>query len=130
MTGVIGNCEVAIPALGGDDNENIFVNLFKNFRILKLKQIINERDQLKISLPDEIPLNPQGNAKHDDYITQWQEPSWIYKGITKTLTDEVKAMIAPWHKAIAPAGIILHFVPIQEYASTMNEALIIAYKEL
>ena len=72
-TGVVGNCEVSIPTLGGDEDEYVFVNLFKNFGILKLQQIINERDQLKQSLPDEMPMDPQGHAQHDDYIVQWQE---------------------------------------------------------
>ena len=81
--------------LGGDENDYVFVNLFRNFGILKLKQIIDERDQLPTSLPDEVPLDPQGNMKHDDYIMQWQEQSCIYEGITKTLTNEVKATIAP-----------------------------------
>ena len=96
-----------------DENDCVFVNLFKNFRILKLKQIINKRDQLKKSLPDEILLDPQGNAKHNDYIAQWQEQSWIYEGITNTLTD-----------------IILLFILIQEYAPTMNKVLIIMHNEL
>jgi len=130
MTGVVGNCEVSIPTLGGDEDDYGFVNLFKNFRILKLQQIIDERDQLKWSLPDEMPLDPQGNVQHDDYIAQWQEQSWIYEGIITTLTDEVKAMITPWCETIVLDGIILLFVLIQEYASTMNEALIITYDEL
>ena len=72
-TGVIGNCEISIPTLGGDEDNYVFVNLFKNFGILKLQQIIDERDQLKRSLPDEMPMDPQGNVQHDDYIVQWQE---------------------------------------------------------
>ena len=75
-------------------------------------------------------MDPQGNAQHDDYIVQWQERSWIYEGVITTLTDEVKAMIAPWHETIALDGIVLLFVLIQEYASMMNKALIIAYDEL
>ena len=114
MTGVVGNCEVSIPTLGGDEDEYIFVNLFKNFGILKLQQIIDERDQLKRSLPDEIPMDPQGNAQHDDYIAQWQERSWICEGVITTLTDEVKATIAPWRETIALDGIVLLFVLIQE----------------
>ena len=96
-TGVVRNCKVGIPTLRGDGNKYDFIG------ILKLQQIIDKRDELKMSLPDEIPFDAQGNAKHDDYITQWQERSWIYEGITKTLTDEVKAMIAL-------DGIVLLFV--------------------
>ena len=44
--------------LGGDENDYVFVNLFKNFGILKLQQIIDEWDQLKTSLTDEILLDP------------------------------------------------------------------------
>ena len=58
MSGVIGNCKVGIPMLGGDENDYVFVNLFKNFGILKLQQIIDEWDQLKTSLTDEILLDP------------------------------------------------------------------------
>jgi len=47
MTGVVGNCEVSIPMLGGDEDDYVSVNLLKNFGILKLQQIIDERDQLK-----------------------------------------------------------------------------------
>jgi len=112
MTGVIGKCKVWIPMFGGDENDYVFVNLFKIFGILKLQQIIDEWDQLKTSLTDEILLDPQGNAKHNDFIAQWQEQSLIYKGITKTLTDEVKAMVAPWRETIALDGIILLFVLI------------------
>ena len=75
-------------------------------------------------------MDPQGNAQHDDYIVQWQERSWIYEGVITTLTDEVKATIAPWRETIALDGIVLLFVLIQEYASMTNEALIIAYEEL
>ena len=75
-------------------------------------------------------MDPQGNAQHDDYIVQWQERSWIYEGVITTLTDEVKAMIAPWRETIVLDGIVLLFVLIQEYASMTNEALIIAYDEL
>ena len=39
-------------------------------------------------------------------------------------------MITPWHEPIALNGIIQLFVLIQEYASTMNKALIIAYDKL
>jgi len=75
-------------------------------------------------------MDPQGRAQHDDYIAQWQEWSWIYEGVITTLTDEVKATIAPWRETIVLDRIVLLFVLIQEYASMMNEALIIAYEEL
>ena len=82
------------------------------------------------SLPDAIPEDAQGNILHDNCIAQWQEHSWIYKAIVKSLNDNVKATIAPWHDSIALDEIILFFVLIQGYVATSNDALIIMYDQL
>ena len=71
-----------------------------------------------------------GITQHDEYIMQWQEQSWIYEAVIKMLSNKVKATIAPWHETIALDGIILLFILIQEYNSTMNGALILVYDDL
>ena len=56
--------------------------------------------------------------------------SCIYGALIKLLTNEVKATITPWYDAITLDSIILFFILIQEYASTMNEAMNIVYDGL
>ena len=128
-TSVLQNCDIAIPSIE-DKNIVDFISIFKNFGILKLQQITNERDKPCTSLPAVIPMDAQGTIPHDKYIAQWQEQSWIYKAVIKMLTNKVKATIAPWHETITLDGIILLFILIQEYALTTNEALILAYDDL
>jgi len=65
----------------------------KLFGTLKLQQDIMERDNIQESLPDAIPEDAQGNILHDEFITQWQEHSWIYEAVVNSLNDDAKATI-------------------------------------
>lgn len=77
----------------GDEDNFESLNLFKKIGILKLQEIVDKRNVLKLSLPDVHLIDDQGIIQYDDYIAQWQEWRCIYETIINTLTDDIKSMI-------------------------------------
>ena len=121
-----------IPPNGGNRPE---YNIFESFGMVTEEMVLADRERLLVEFGASRAAEQANIANGDPIghhlsIAKTQERGWISELINNTISPGTKATLKPYRQQIRNDGLVKLYYLFDEFASTSNEAVILAENNL